>query len=811
MAVRPDRSGLVRVWSSAADAPRLRRPTDVLLLVASIVALGIVALAAPGPSGADDAVKALLTWLEPVFGWLWNVVYALMALWALGVVLLAALSRGRRRLLLDQATAAVLAFASAMGVGALAGTDASKSIDALVSSGPPVVYIATRVAVLAAVLVTASPHLARPWRYAGRVVIGLGAFAAIGLETTNLLGASAAIAVGIAAAAIAHLLLGSPQGRLTTAQVQVALADLGVRTTRVTPAVSMESGRYLLDGRTEEGADVLVRLYGRDAWDSQVVGSLWTALTRRGERAHVGGSRRSRVEHEALLTLLAAQAGVPTLDVVAVGVAEQGDALLVSSAPRSSLSELGDHEPELLDDDLLGDMWRALLTLNDAGIAHGTIDGHHVVLRTDGTVALADFDSARTAAEPGDLQTDRAQLLVATSLAVGPDRALAAAVAALGPDGLAAVLPFLQPAALGRSTRADVRSATWSIDELRDAAVTAAGVEEPPLERLRRVTPRSIGTLLVVALLIYVVITLLAGADLASVAAALRSADLPWLIAALALSPTIQTALAGSTLGATTARLRYLPVLMLQYAIQFISLVVPASAARLALEVRFFQKFGIPAATALSFGLIDSVSGFVVQITLILVIVVSGLPGFTSSLGAGSQSSGSGSTGPSLLAILLALALLAVVVTVVVPRLRHRLTAWVPRIRRAVTEQAQSARAALGVLRRPGKIFAMLGGNLGAQLLQAAVLALCLHAFGQTAHFSQLILINTAVSLFSGLMPVPGGMGVAEAGFTLCLQAIGVPSAIAVSTAITYRLVTFYLPPIWGAAAMRWLRRREYV
>ena len=41
------------------------------------------------------------------------------------------------------------------------------------------------------------------------------------------------------------------------------------------------------------------------------------------------------------------------------------------------------------------------------------------------------------------------------------------------------------------------------------------------------------------------------------------------------------------------------------------------------------------------------------------------------------------------------------------------------------------------------------------------------------------------VALFSGMMPVPGGMGVAEAGFTVGLQAIGVPSAIAVSTAIS--------------------------
>ena len=71
--------------------------------------------------------------------------------------------------------------------------------------------------------------------------------------------------------------------------------------------------------------------------------------------------------------------------------------------------------------------------------------------------------------------------------------------------------------------------------------------------------------------------------------------------------------------------------------------------------------------------------------------------------------------------------------------------------------------------------------------------------------------MNTFVSLFAGFMPVPGGMGVAEAGYTVGLQALGVPSDLAVSTALMFRAVTFYLPPIWGALAMRWLRRREYV
>ena len=60
-------------------------------------------------------------------------------------------------------------------------------------------------------------------------------------------------------------------------------------------------------------------------------------------------------------------------------------------------------------------------------------------------------------------------------------------------------------------------------------------------------------------------------------------------------------------------------------------------------------------------------------------------------------------------------------------------------------------------------------------------------------------------------MPVPGGIGVAEAGFTFVLVAMGIPKTAAVATAIAFRMVTYYLPPIWGAVAMRWLRRNEYV
>jgi uncharacterized protein (TIRG00374 family) len=375
------------------------------------------------------------------------------------------------------------------------------------------------------------------------------------------------------------------------------------------------------------------------------------------------------------------------------------------------------------------------------------------------------------------------------------------------------MLPYLQSAVLDRAARKAVSNREWELDDLREATVAAAGVEAPALLNVRRVTPKSVGLVLLVALMAYVIIGLLAGVDLASIRQELQNADKVWLLVALCLSPFVQASYAFSTIGASMARLRYIPVLMLQYAIQFIGLTLPSTAARLALSVRFFQRFGVPPGTAIAMGGIDSFSGFVIQVALLVVIGVSSLPGFTAPLRTPptTDTTTTASSSPSLIAVILLLIVAGLVVTALVPRLRHRALGRIPEIRQTIREQLDTAKSGLIVLRHPAKVATMLFGNLGAQLVEAVILGVCLYAFGGSAHLSQLLLINTGVSLFAGLMPVPGGMGVAEAGYTAGLQAIGIDPAVAMSTAIAFRLATFYLPPIWGSVAMRWLRHHDYV
>jgi uncharacterized membrane protein YbhN (UPF0104 family)/tRNA A-37 threonylcarbamoyl transferase component Bud32 len=797
------------VFSSASDAPRSRRPSDIVLLALAILTVVVVTFPAPGPTSIDSLVTGLVQGLPGLFGWFWELSYDLLITWTLVLLALALLAHGRKRLLAEEVLAGALAVGVALVAGRLAGTDWSDSWRALAASGPPPNYLAVRLALTTAVVVMASPYMGRPFRHTGRWVVGVGAVAGIALGTSLPIGMVAAFAVGFGSAAVVHLLFGSPAGRPTLDQVADALAELGVEAGGLRHAPLEPRGVAIVTAEAPDGRTLLAKIYGRDALDGQLLASAWSSLWYRGDTPHLALGRRQQVEHEAFVTLLAERAGVAVLPVVAAGMASEHDALLVTEATGRPLPALGPHE---VDDELLNGIWRNAGRLHALRVAHRRLDASRILVRPDRTPAFGDFGGATVAADDTDIAADRAQVLVATALGVGPQRAAAAALAALGGDALTQVLPLLQPAAFERPTRQAVDERDWDLEDLREACAEAAGAELPKLAQLRRVSIQSIGVVLLIALVAYAVISSLAHVGLANLIDEFAAADLGWLVVALAISPVIPVAHAVATLGASFRPLRFGPVLMLEYAIQFIALAVPSSAARLALDVRFFGRNGIDGGGALSIGVIASVCGFIIQVLLIVLISLSGLASLELGGGGASSTGGSSSSDEHRLLILTAvLVVVGVAVTLAVPRYRRAVREAVPRYRAVLQEQASSASTALRVLRSPSKVAMICAGNLGAQLLQAVILGLCLRAFGYHATMAELVLVNTIANLFAGFMPVPGGMGVAEAAYTAGLVALGVPNATAMSTAIAFRVVTYYLPPVWGAVAMRWLRQHAYL
>jgi uncharacterized protein (TIRG00374 family) len=798
----------IRVFSSASNAPRARRPTDAVLLAIALVTVVGFSFVAPGPTLLDTATARLVRALPGLFGWLWELSFDLLIAWAAVLLGIALFARGRKSLLLDQLMAGVLAFGLALLAGRIAGTGWSDSLRAVAASDPPPVYLAVRLAIATAVVVASSPHLSRPLRYVGRWVIGLGAVAGIALGIAMPIGVITGFAVGAGSAAVVHLLRGSPGGRLTLDQLATALAELGVAARDLRYAPLEPRGVALATAVGADGRHLLVKIYGRDAWEGQFLASAWRSLWNRGESPRVGGGRLQQVEHEAFVTLLAERGGVPVLPLVAAGMARKRDAFLVIESRGRPLARLAAAE---VDDQALARLWSIIARLRELGVAHGQVDAARLVLDPDGSVAIADFSEANIAAPGAAMFADQAQLLVATALVVGSERAVAAAAKALGSDALADALPFLQPAALDRASMRALRDQHLDLDDLRKLAAERAAIEIPDLEQIRRVSVRSILMVALLAFVAYALISALAGVGLKNVIDELKAASPALLCLAFVLSPFVQVAEAVSTVGASLRPVRYGPVLMLQYAIQFIALAVPSSAARVALEIRFFERVGVQAGAAVSIGVIDSVCGFVIQLLLILGITLSGLASLDfTTMGSSSEGASGGSAG-RLVLLAVGLVVLGLLVALAIPKYRTVIRQAVPRYRAAVREHAAAAAAALRVLRSPSKVGMILSGNFAAQILQAVILGVCLRSFGWHASLGELILVNTFVSLFAGFMPVPGGMGVAEAGFTAGLVALGIPNTVAVSTAVAFRMVTFYLPPIWGAVAMRWLRGHSYV
>ena len=393
----------IRVFSSASDAARSRRPTDAIML--AIAVLGAIALSfpAPGPTAIDTAATNLVAQLPGLVGWFWEAAYALLIIWSLTLMVLALFAHGRKRLFFYEVLGAALALGFGMLAASAGGVDASTSLRGLINTASPPIYLATRIAVATAIIVTASPDLARPVRVIGRWLIGIGAVAAVALGAALPIGIAAGFLIGFAAAASVHLLVGSPGGRLTLDEVTEVLKELGVDATATGDVPLQPRGVALTLASTPEGKPLLVKIFGRDAWDGQLVSAAWYAIWHKGAKS-VGAGRLQQVEHEAFLTLAAERGGVPVLSVIAAGEADQGDALLVLDASGRTMSSL---DADQVDNDLLRGSWEVLNGLHALGISHGRVSAETLIVRTDGSPALTDLSAARIAAPEGALRLHR--------------------------------------------------------------------------------------------------------------------------------------------------------------------------------------------------------------------------------------------------------------------------------------------------------------------------------------------------------------------------------------------------------------------
>ncbi len=237
---------------------------------------------------------------------------------------------------------------------------------------------------------------------------------------------------------------------------------------------------------------------------------------------------------------------------------------------------------------------------------------------------------------------------------------------------------------------------------------------------------------------------------------------------------------------------------MLNIGSTFINVAVPSSVGQAAVNIRFAQKFGVSAGTALSGGIVISVGGFLTQALVILYGPAIGVVDLDLSISREDA-------GRILLIMIIVVALVGLSVWS-----SQRLRTWYDD---EVKPQLQAFRNGLtAVVSSPKRLLLLFGGNVGSQVLYGSVLYGCLLAFGANGPVLVLAIVaNTAATLLGGLSPVPGGVGVWEGTAVAVLTAGGVDPTTATVAVVTHRMFTYYLPPLYGYFGFSWLNKHDYI
>jgi undecaprenyl-diphosphatase len=548
--------------------------------------------------------------------------------------------------------------------------------------------------------------------------------------------------------------------------------------------------RYAVD--LADGDKLQLRVRTRTDRSSDRLEQAWrTVRLRTSQVDEPYATVQRRIEHEALAQMMASTAGVRVLAVRNVVASSAGSVGLLEERldGATAVSELA---PARLDRPLLGRIWRQVAALHRQRIAHRALGLGVVSVTATGDVAMSDFDAARLAASDRDLALDRAQLLVDTALRVGADEAVAVAVESLGSKSVVAAVPYLQPLALPAPTRRSLRGNREVLDALQEAVRNATGVEPAPLARLERVRPRTAVSVLALAGGFYFLLPQLA--DVGETAEAASRANWWWLVPIFAGAAATFFAAALSLLGSVPQPIPYLATVRMQVASAFVGRIAPANTGTLAVGIRFLQRAGVDTAAAGAAVGLNALVGLVVHLSLMAAFIA----------WAGTRGPGFSLPDTNIWLVVIAIGGAASGLVVgLVPALRRRvLPPLLGYLRTAGTSLAD-------VVTDPLRVLALLGGALGITFAFILTLMASVTAFGSGVSFPEIGAAYLIAAAIGSATPTPGGLGAVEAALVAALSGYGMADSAAVSSVLTFRLATYWVPMIPGWIMFQQMQRNE--
>ena len=570
------------------------------------------------------------------------------------------------------------------------------------------------------------------------------------------------------------------RGRLT--QMPADLGDMDITVTR--RPTDDHHRHYQAWSDTGLAYEIIAMDPGQELTGTIV--EMWNNLRLRGISRWVSPSLKAQAERSSFTTLQALRAGVFTQEPIGIASASDSIIMVMSALPPTTpLTELRENAS----DEILDRAWEQLHFAHSRGISHRALTPEAVVVDESSDVWLLDWDAGEVATTELNQSIDIAQMLVLTALAVGPERALEAGRRCVGEETLIACAPVIQkpvlPAAINqRLRRSDL------LGELRAALVGDSEAESAPTADLQRFRPRTIFTIAIAFIAVFIVVSSLNFNDLVST---MKSANPWWMAASAALACLIWVGSAVPLMALSPEKLRFGDTLIAQVAASIITVVAPAGVGPAALNLRYLRKRRVPTAAAVTTVTLMQISQALITIILLLLVMVSAGSSLSVSLPYG-----------TILAVV-AVVMLAVGVIVAVPKVRRWIWAKIQPTWQQVYPRL------LWIIGQPRRLAAVVAGNLLMNIGYVGAFWTAMIAMGGSLNFSTVAITYLTANAAGSFIPSPGGIGTVETALTSGLTVAGVSSSVAIATALLYRLVTFYGRIPFGWLAMKYMEKKDLI
>lgn len=784
-------------FNKQSKRPIARRPRDLINLLISlgitIAVVGVGTLAARTTAGLDQDLTIASRELPGFVIFILNTIGATAIIFVPVIVTFSLLTRNRTRQLIDSLLASGISVLLLLGLSILIIQSESPRLIFALTGGlqtQGVSPLDPLIAGLISFLVIARVFDRGRLGFIAIFSVFSLVFASLIAGQTTIVAQFANILLGWSVGLAVRYVLGTPINRASESQIREGIEADGLKILNMEFLMETTEAR-IFKVKLSNNKELNVWVFDWELQGSGVISSWLRGLFLKTSGDFRGMSIRRRVERTALLAHAISAIGVKVPEVEMVRELEPDSIFIaLENITGKNLAELS-NEKFQLSDEYIEQFFQNIQKLHNADLVHRALSAENIFLTDSNVIALTAVHSGAIAATEVQQRIDLAESLVTIARVTSVQKSIQIAKKVFKMSELTSVIPALQKVAMSRKTRNYLKNNKKLLLELRKGLGELASTSEIAPIQFQRVNWRNVFLAIFSVFALYILVPQFSQVNISEL---LSKAQWQW--AAIALVGSALTYAASTTLllAFVIQKISWFKTLQAQLAASFATLVTPPTLGSVAVNIRFLNRSGISTASSATAVGVSQVVVFFVHVFLLI----------TSGVVAGAQTDLSFRP-PRITLVIFVVLFAVVIIALSINKVRN----WVLLKIRPIFSQIGPTISI--IVQQPKRLLVSLLSSSLLNIFYIISFYASLKAFNAEVSIFTIAFVYLAGATIGQAAPTPGGIGAVEATLIAGLTATGVPSALALSGVLLYRIVTFYLPVLPGWFAFADLQRKNLI